>query len=155
MARPQGNPNGQAKYLWGSKTGLFATAHRHRFARCVKDSITDCNWPVGIDGGVARMGHDGGLIRVVRGFTVTMRRPVLVHVLFLPTEGVASHVADRLRDEGFDPVDVIREDAGWAVRVCDPRLPDTEGSAALKALTVRFEALAEEHEGRYVPRTED
>lgn len=75
----------------------------------------------------------------------------LVHVLALPTEGVASHVGAQLREEGFDPVDVLADGDRWVVRVADPRLPSADGSAAVEGLKARFEALAEEHDGSYEP----
>ncbi|MCH8613946.1 hypothetical protein [Arsenicicoccus dermatophilus] len=71
------------------------------------------------------------------------------HLILLPTEGVASHVAEQLRAEGFDSVAVVRDAQSWGVRITDDRLPVDEGGAAA-GLRTRFEALAAEHEGRYV-----
>ncbi|WP_409483909.1 hypothetical protein [Arsenicicoccus dermatophilus] len=76
--------------------------------------------------------------------------PQPVHLIVLPTEGVASHVAEQLRTEGFDSVAVVRDGQAWGVRITDDRLPADEGSGAAAGLRTRFEALATEHEGRYV-----
>ncbi|AKT51148.1 hypothetical protein ADJ73_07155 [Arsenicicoccus sp. oral taxon 190] len=73
----------------------------------------------------------------------------MTHVLSLPSEGVASHVAASLREDGFDPVEVRRTGEAWGVRIADPRLPDDRAAPAVTALSERFEALAREHEGRY------
>ena len=48
--------------------------------------------------------------------TVSVQPP---HVLVLPTEGVADHVASQLREEGFDPVEVDGGQDGWTVRITD------------------------------------
>ena len=72
--------------------------------------------------------------------TVSVQPP---HVLVLPTEGVADHVATQLREEGFDPVEVGGGPDGWTV-------PDADGGGAVEGLKTRFRALAEQHQGTYI-----
>ena len=79
--------------------------------------------------------------------TVSVQPP---HVLVLPTEGVADHVATQLREEGFDPVEVGGGPDGWTVRIIDSRLPDADGGGAVEGLKTRFRALAEQHQGTYI-----
>ncbi|PRY58267.1 hypothetical protein BCF74_11284 [Knoellia remsis] len=84
------------------------------------------------------------------------------HLLLFPDREVAERIGDELADEGFTEVRVVRvanageddaEDAEWGVHVIEDNVADPTGPVA-SGLRDRFQALAEEHDGWYDPRSD-
>lgn len=85
-------------------------------------------------------------------------RPGAEHLLIFPEREIAEEVIERLAEEGFEHVRLVREAARtedddeaheWAVHVVDHRLPDSMGGGAYEGLRDRFATLAKEHDGWY------